>query len=98
LCGSHFLHGIGGGKRKCGRGWRPAMRWRRVSACERRRKADWCWVRFFGGPQNDSGSALRRESLADPLKPYDPVSLCNSPIFPDCFTLRRPHSDAFMHC
>jgi hypothetical protein len=41
--------------------------------------------------------AARWESLADPLKPYDPASLCNSPIFPDCFTLRRRRSDAFMH-
>jgi hypothetical protein len=40
--------------------------------------------------------AARRESLADPLKPYDPVSLCNPPIFPHCFTLRRRSSDAFM--
>jgi hypothetical protein len=39
----------------------------------------------------------RRESLADPLKPYDPASLCNSPIFPDCFTRRSRCSDAFMH-
>ena len=54
-------------------------------------------ARFFGVPQNDSISASRRESLADPLKPYDPASLCNPPIFPVCFTHRRRVSDAFMH-
>ncbi len=49
-----------------------------------------------GHPWRSGCHLLRRESLGNPLKPHNPACLCNPPIFSDCFTYRRPLSDAFM--